>query len=344
MGISLKNHKLLWGSSGNKCAFDTCRIDLIEDETETDDESIIGDEAHIVARSQDGPRGESDLTLEDRNKYANLILVCRKHHKIIDDQHKFYTVEKLKSYKKTHETWVKNSLKPDNEKNNIDLTYAKYIDEIVKRIDIENYLAWTSYTISNSTISYFNLKELEKLPSYIISRFWPNEYIDLEDSIFNLKNIINDFTMVFNRYADRESIRIKDDEKPTEKTSYTETFYKLQYHKEQSTYDRLLNDYIYHQQLISDLCIEFTRAGNLLIEKVRKYIYPMYRDEEGKLLLSYGPVEDLSYYTYKVEYNTKQKQLKKQYNGLKDFMIEREKNDFHIGKGFKKDYFPFCDE
>ena len=95
MSINLKTHKLLWGKSGNKCAFEDCRNDLIADETETDDESIIGDEAHIVARKENGPRGISKLSPEDRDKYDNLILLCRIHHKIIDDQHKFYTVEKL---------------------------------------------------------------------------------------------------------------------------------------------------------------------------------------------------------------------------------------------------------
>lgn len=141
MSISLKTHKLLWGYSGNKCAFNDCRNDLIADETETDDESIIGDEAHIVARSEDGPRGKSTLSAEDRDKYNNLILLCRKHHKIIDDQFNFYTVEKLNQIKKEHESWVKASLKPDKETEKIDLVYANYIDEIVKVLDFDNWKA-----------------------------------------------------------------------------------------------------------------------------------------------------------------------------------------------------------
>ena len=340
MGISLKTHKLLWGLSGNKCAFEDCRNDLIADETETDDESIIGDEAHIVARSEDGPRGKSTLSEDDRDKYDNLILLCRKHHKIIDDQFNFYTVEKLNKVKKSHESWVKESLKTDKEKEKIDLVYANYIDEIIKELDFENWKAWTSYPIGNSTITFSNLQKLEKLPSFIISRFWPKQYQDLEDSVYNIKNIINDFTSVFYKYAERDSVKLKDGEDPESKTSYTETFYKLIYHQDQKDYDRLLDDYIYHTELISDLGLELTRAGNLLIEKIRKYIYPMYREEEGKLLISYGPTEDLSYHTYKVEYSPEDKLLKYQYPGLKKFMEERENRDLHIGKGIKKSYFP----
>lgn len=54
MTITLKTHKMLWGRSGNRCAFPECRKILVEDETETDNESIIGDEAHIVAKEENG--------------------------------------------------------------------------------------------------------------------------------------------------------------------------------------------------------------------------------------------------------------------------------------------------
>ena len=46
--------------------------------------------------------GNSPLTYEERNKYDNLILMCKVHHKIIDDQPNTYTVEVLKSMKAAH--------------------------------------------------------------------------------------------------------------------------------------------------------------------------------------------------------------------------------------------------
>ncbi|MFA4830486.1 MAG: HNH endonuclease [Thermodesulfovibrionales bacterium] len=79
------------------------------DATETDDESLIGEECHIIANSTDGPRGNIS-TQEDLNKYDNLILLCRIHHKIIDDQPNTYTVERLRKIKVTHEKWVRDSL------------------------------------------------------------------------------------------------------------------------------------------------------------------------------------------------------------------------------------------
>jgi hypothetical protein len=204
MGIGLKTHKLLWGRSGNKCAFEDCRHELIADETETDDESIIGDEAHIVARSAEGPRGASALTEEERDKYDNLILLCRKHHKIIDDQYNFHTVEKLLDLKKKHEEWVKVSLTIDTDTNKEELVYATYIDEIAQAFDFEHWNDWTSWVFGGAqSINYLKLKELEKLPSFIITRFWPNRYPELENSIFNLKEVLNDFLKVFHHHAER---------------------------------------------------------------------------------------------------------------------------------------------
>ena len=99
MAISIKTHKMLWGRSGNICAFPECNKALVVDETSTDDPSIIGEEAHIVAQSIDGPRGNSILSVEQRDKYDNLILLCSVHHKIVDDQEREYTVEKLRQFK-----------------------------------------------------------------------------------------------------------------------------------------------------------------------------------------------------------------------------------------------------
>ncbi len=55
MSISVKTRKMLWGKAANRCAFIDCKRELVMDETETDDPSIIGEECHIIAREDDGP-------------------------------------------------------------------------------------------------------------------------------------------------------------------------------------------------------------------------------------------------------------------------------------------------
>ena len=112
MAISEKTRKTLWARSGNRCAF--CRVMLVQENS--NQLSIVGDECHIVARSQEGPRGNPRLTEEDLDHYSNLILLCKVHHKIIDDQPETYTVTVLKKMKDHHEKWVNERLKKRTKK------------------------------------------------------------------------------------------------------------------------------------------------------------------------------------------------------------------------------------
>lgn len=107
VGISDKDRKILWARSGNRCAL--CRRVLVAERTAADDEAIIGDEAHIAARSPGGPRyGECPPDKVDR--YDNLILLCRVDHKKVDDQPRHYTTARLRQSKAEHEAWVEHVL------------------------------------------------------------------------------------------------------------------------------------------------------------------------------------------------------------------------------------------
>jgi hypothetical protein len=74
---------------------------------------VLGEIAHIVAESPSGPRGDSPMTAEERNRYENLILLCNQHHQLIDSKEALakYTVERLKAMKQAHEEWVQRSLR-----------------------------------------------------------------------------------------------------------------------------------------------------------------------------------------------------------------------------------------
>lgn len=99
-----KDVKILWGRSGNRCAI--CKIEL----TTVGSKSVLGEMAHIIADSPQGPRGKSHLTPEQRDEYDNLILLCPTHHTLIDKGEDEWTVEKLKLIKSQHENWVSEQL------------------------------------------------------------------------------------------------------------------------------------------------------------------------------------------------------------------------------------------
>jgi hypothetical protein len=107
MSISDKTRKTLWGKSGNRCAI--CKAELVGYRKEETSDVIIGEECHIVSSQPLGPRHEFDLQV-GHDDYDNLILLCRNHHKMIDEQVNIYTVGQLLLVKIVHETWVKETL------------------------------------------------------------------------------------------------------------------------------------------------------------------------------------------------------------------------------------------
>jgi hypothetical protein len=81
-----------------------CHVQLVTDGTSTDDPSVFGQEAHIVAQSTGGPRAGE---VADVDGYGNLILLCSKCHKRIDDQVGHFTVQRLRVIKNKHEEWIR---------------------------------------------------------------------------------------------------------------------------------------------------------------------------------------------------------------------------------------------
>ncbi|WP_157195639.1 HNH endonuclease [Nocardia tenerifensis] len=103
MAIEDRDRKILWARAHNSCA--VCKTTLILGGTKGDRESVVGDEAHIVARSKGGPRAGL-INSSDLDKYENLILLCKVHHKQVDDQPITYTVDHLRQLKAEHERWA----------------------------------------------------------------------------------------------------------------------------------------------------------------------------------------------------------------------------------------------
>ncbi|MBI2871252.1 MAG: HNH endonuclease [Candidatus Omnitrophica bacterium] len=80
------------------------------DATPSADASVVGDECHIVSPKEQGPRFDASFPEDQLDDPANLILLCRVHHKMVDDQCETYTVEVLRLLKTNHEKWVSSTL------------------------------------------------------------------------------------------------------------------------------------------------------------------------------------------------------------------------------------------
>lgn len=86
-------------ASKNRCAFPECYKLLIDFKTKT----ITGVRCHIKGEKRGSARHDRFQSQKDRDSYENLIMMCREHHTIIDENPEIYTVEVLTEMKRKHE-------------------------------------------------------------------------------------------------------------------------------------------------------------------------------------------------------------------------------------------------
>lgn len=175
MAISERTLKIVWSEAGGKCCI--CRVLVLTPGTEDDDDpSVFGELAHIVAKSPGGPRA-GGLDPSKLDTHENLMLLCNKHHKQVDDQPNHFTVEKLHQIKRDHAAWVASeSHAPDNMKLMRDPTYP-----VPKKLNIitTGHALWPMIQESVAT-------------SYIIPDRMPDED----------ENLMVEFLQVVRDYAD----------------------------------------------------------------------------------------------------------------------------------------------
>ncbi|MEY7852159.1 HNH endonuclease [Natrarchaeobius sp. A-rgal3] len=99
MTLSRKDIKKLWTASGNQCAFPDCDQQLID----FDRNSVIGEMCHIHAQKPGGSRYDADMGTDERESYSNRILLCRNHHKLVDDSPDEFPAKVLERWKQEHE-------------------------------------------------------------------------------------------------------------------------------------------------------------------------------------------------------------------------------------------------
>lgn len=111
--LPVAERNLLFADSGNQCAFPGCPTRLIEPGGMSGKAVSIGEAAHIVASSRQGPRGDVPLSDEERDKRAsNRVLLCPTHHTVVDEQPVVYTVAVLRQMKEDHERRFRRRAEP----------------------------------------------------------------------------------------------------------------------------------------------------------------------------------------------------------------------------------------
>jgi hypothetical protein len=97
-GPTLPTIKRLFGHSGNQCAFPRCA------ETLFDGSTVVGKVCHIKGAKPGSARYDAQQSAAERHGFDNLILMCGRHHDVIDDDEEAYTVDRLFKMKAEHES------------------------------------------------------------------------------------------------------------------------------------------------------------------------------------------------------------------------------------------------
>lgn len=100
--IPTKVKSELWFKAHGRC--EICNKPLYRDGL-TMQQVNLSEYAHIIADSPKGPRGDETLSPLLAKDESNLILLCKDHHKLIDDAGGVakYGVDLLRKYKRDHE-------------------------------------------------------------------------------------------------------------------------------------------------------------------------------------------------------------------------------------------------
>lgn len=104
--IDEKVRRLLLVVAGGNCQFMGCNDYLMEHHL-TLTPGNFAQVAHIVAFKRNGPRGGEPVRPDDINEIGNLMLLCPKCHKLIDDHPINYLRETLEEMKNAHEQRIK---------------------------------------------------------------------------------------------------------------------------------------------------------------------------------------------------------------------------------------------
>jgi hypothetical protein len=106
--VSPRTRAVVWARSAGRCQYPGCNEHLIGELISGKDDANFGLIAHIVADTENGPRGDSVRSPQLADDPANLMLLCYKHHKLIDVEGKDdHPEQRLLDMKAAHESRIR---------------------------------------------------------------------------------------------------------------------------------------------------------------------------------------------------------------------------------------------
>lgn len=84
--VDQKTQRALWARAAGRCHYRGCNCELVGELLSGKEDKMFGFVAHIVADSPNGARGHPTRSALLAKDISNLMLLCAKHHRLIDDE------------------------------------------------------------------------------------------------------------------------------------------------------------------------------------------------------------------------------------------------------------------
>lgn len=279
MSIPEKDLKILWGKAAGRCSMLKCRKVLVYEASEEvpSKNILLGQNCHIVAEKENGPRGKSVLTLAERNRYPNLILLCVNHHTQIDQDTTAWPVEKLHQIKSDHEIWVETQLTANSEDIATEL-YSDLVNTITEALLIP-YWDWVSDHAVRLLLSEEFVYGVKFFWEKSQKTIWPQKYTDLETAIKNLCERAGKYIDHFLANA-----KLRHNEKEPGKGFFVEDkWWKIEWRNDYDIYAEKSNKW---QKQTTSLLFNVVLALNEYADSVRKFLNPKYLIFQGKFVVN----------------------------------------------------------
>ncbi len=152
--ISDHTRRRLWDRADDRCAFPGCHQRLLEPTPDHSDDTIVGEECHIIAKKNsptvaravcllsDAERTEYAALIEDRHGFENLVLMCRTHSAVIDHVPQSYSVAQVLEMKRSHQQTVERERNERGARAAGDLATGTAAAAEVRLLVLEDVPAW----------------------------------------------------------------------------------------------------------------------------------------------------------------------------------------------------------
>jgi hypothetical protein len=290
MSIGVMARKLLWGRSGNCCAWPGCNqrltVGMGDDEVGVlvTQGLVLGEEAHIRSSRVNGPRYDASYPKEDLDTYDNLVLLCPTHHAAIDKNGGAgWPISEVLAMRSKHESRVDGGREVEARRRQ--MTEERLVAQLSvweRKLGVDAPDEWDSLIFGlNLPIPRIGTDRADRLVvlgRWLLERNWPSGFPKMRAAFSRNLGVVQNLVSALDELMVQKGGRFLELARPYKELSRWDP----------AEYERLLRETNICTTMVHYLAIELARSANLVITAAREELDPLYRLDEGVLLTRVG--------------------------------------------------------